>query len=140
VLSGASGLKNSFPDWTKRELCALARRLVDTACRLHEMGILFGCFNPASVYVKSPEEVYFTDTDCWQIEGYPVLSQNITFTPPELAAEQSGLRLYTLDQDNYQVALLTFMIMMPGKYPYAKRRKGGADAGLRDMSFTFSIM
>ena len=98
-----------------------------------------GCFNPASVYIESQEKVYFVDTDAWQIEGYPVLSRNLTFTPPELLGSTEKLHMYTPDEDNYQAALLAFMLMLPGKYPYAKRRRKNDDDSLRNMSFPFSL-
>ena len=122
VLGGEAKLAQNFPNWNKIDLCTLAHTLIDTIRNVHKLGVRFGCFNPASVYITSPADVYFVDCDSWQIEGYPVMSKNVTFTPPELIDEMNTPRLYNQDEENYQTALLFFMIMLPGKYPYAKQK------------------
>lgn len=139
VLSGVSGLQLHFPTWDKRDLCVLARTILQKMQKLHQAGVLFGCINPASIYVVSQDTVYFVDADAWQMDGYPVLSRNMTFTPPELLGDGKRLHLFTMDEENYQVALMTFMLMLPGKYPYAKRKRTSEDESLRSMSFPFSI-
>ena len=139
ILSGASGIEKHFPGWDKRDICAVALTILRTVCTLQKAGIYFGCFNPASVYVESARKVYFVDADTWQIEGYPVISRNITFTPPELLPIEKKLHMFTADEENYQAALLAFMLMMPGKYPYAKRNRKADDDSIRNMSFPFSI-
>ena len=139
VLSGTAAIKQFFPTWDKRDICTVSHTILDTICKLQKLGIRFGCFNPASVYIVNPTEVYFVDTDSWQIEGYPTLSRNVTFTPPELLSEQQKPRLFNKDEENYQIALLTFMLMMPGKYPYAKKRRVDSYESIKDMSFPFSL-
>lgn len=139
VLNGASGLEKFFPDWNKSDICDLAYTILDTICKVHKLGVLLGCFNPATVYIVDKDEVYFVDVDNWQVEGYPVMSRNITFTPPELVSEEKKPHLYTIDEENYQIALLAFMLMMPGKYPYAKRKNNNEIDCIRDMAFPFSV-
>lgn len=139
VLNGATGLSQYFPQWNKRDICILAETILDKICKMHDLGILFGCINPATIYIVSPKEVYFVDTDCWQIEGYPALSRNQTFTPPELLRDNKVQMIYTTDQENYQIALLTFMLMMPGKFPYAKGKDSNERDSIIDMAFPFSV-
>ncbi len=139
ILSGISGLKQFFPTWNKKDICVVARTILDTICKLHRLGVCFGCLNPASIYIASKTEVYFVDADNWQIEGFPTLSRNVTFTPPELLSEHQKPHLFTRDEENYQIALLTFMLMMPGKYPYAKRKCGNDYESTKEMSFPFSV-
>ena len=139
IFGGTSGIEKHFPRWDKRDICAVALTILRTVCQLQKLGVVFGCFNPASVYIMSTDKVYFVDVDAWQLEGYPVLSRNMTFTPPELLGDPKKVRLFTTDQENYQTALLAFMLMMPGKYPYAKKNRKTDDDSLRNMSFPFSI-
>ncbi len=139
VLSGLSGISRYFPNWDRRDVCAVALTILRTYNTIRATGALMGCFNPASVYIDSSDKVYFVDTDAWQIEGYPVLSRNLTFTPPEQLGSTEKLHMYTPDEDNYQAALLAFMLMLSGKYPYAKRKHKNEDDSLRTMSFPFSI-
>jgi len=113
--------------------------ILDKIRKMHDMGLLFGCINPASIYIVGTSDVFFVDTDCWQIEGYPALSRNQTFTPPELLRNNNNQLLYSMDEENYQVAVLTFMLMMPGKFPYAKRENVDERNGIIDMAFPFSV-
>ena len=139
VLKGMTGLSQYFPHWNKRDICTLTSTILFKICKMHDLGLYFGCFNPSSIYITSPDEVYFVDTDSWQIEGYPAISRNQTFTPPELLRENKTQLLYTIDQENYQVSLLTFMLMMPGKFPYAKGKGADESESIKNMSFPFSV-
>lgn len=139
ILNGNTGLSQFFPNWNKRNLCDLTENILETICKIHNIGVLFGCINPSSIYISSDKEVYFVDTDAWQIEGYPALSKNQTFTPPELLKNNSSPYLYSADQEYYQIALLTFMLMMPGKFPYAKGKGSNERESIINMSFPFSI-
>ena len=139
VFNGATGLSQSFPQWDKKDLCVLTMTILDKICKMHDLGLMFGCINPASIYIASTNDVYFVDTDCWQIEGYPALSRNQTFTPPERLRDNSTQLLYSMDEENYQIAVLTFMLMMPGKFPYAKRENIDERNSIIDMSFPFSV-
>lgn len=139
VFNGATGLTQFFPQWSKKDLCILAITILDKIQRMHELGIMFGCINPASIYIMAAKEVYFVDADSWQIEGYPALSHNQTFSPPEVLRTGRTQLMYTLDQENYQMAVLTFMLMMPGKFPYAKGRNADERDSIMDMSFPFSV-
>ncbi len=139
VFNGATGLSQFFPQWNKCDLCVLTMTILDKIRKMHDLGILFGCINPASIYIAGANDVYFVDTDSWQIEGYPALSRNQTFTPPELLRDNSIQSLYSLDQENYQIAVLTFMLMMPGKFPYAKGKGADERNSIIDMAFPFSV-
>lgn len=139
VLNGATGLSRYCRGWDRYNLCVLTVTILDMICRMHEKGIYFGCINPSSIYVSGDAKVFFVDTDCWQIEGYPALSQNQTFTPPEILKDNKKVFLYTEDQENYQVAVLIFMLLMPGKFPYAKMNRENERDSIINQSFPFSI-
>lgn len=139
VFAGRAGLQQYFPNWDKHDLCDLALTIVSIICKLNMLGIRFGCVNPASIYVESSTSVFFVDLDEIQIEGFPVLSQNLTFTLPERIDKPKTPYLFTEDEENYQIALLVFMIMMPGRFPYAKRKSRSETDSIRDMFFPFGI-
>lgn len=135
------GITKNLPGWNKTHICLLALTLLDAITEMHKKGILFGCLNPATVYFSpnNPGKVYFVDVDNWQIEGYPASSKNITFTPPEAVDQTNPFKLYTLDQDYYQVAVLTYLLMMPGKFPYSKRRDSNVAEAIKERAFPFSF-
>lgn len=139
VFNGATGLSQFFPQWNKYDLCVLTMTILERIHKMHNLGLLFGCINPASIYIAEKNEVYFVDTDCWQIENYPALSRNQTFTPPELLRDNSSQLLYSIDEENYQIAVLVFLLMMPGKFPYAKGKKADERNSITDMAFPFSV-
>ena len=75
--------------------------------------------------------------DTYQIEGYPILSYERVMQAPELQDTSEGMRLYTKQQDNYEIALLVFMLLMPGKFPYNKGNNKSISESVKNMSFAF---
>lgn len=112
-----AGIESNFPDWTKVDICDLTVTILSKIRFLHSQNVLMGCINPAAILVDSKDRVYFTDTDNYQIEGFPSTAYNLSFTPPELLDKK--MYLATRDNENFAVAQLVFMLMMPGKTPYA---------------------
>lgn len=128
-------LQTYFPDWDKKDLCDLAVTILRIIQYLHNMNILMGCINPAAIRVAGKDEVYFVDTDNYQVEGFPTLVYNTSFTPPELQGRK--IYLCTKENENYAVAVLVFMLMMPGKIPYAIGPNQTIDQAIQDRQFPF---
>lgn len=135
---GEEQLKSHFPNWNKKDLCDLTICILEHIKYLQDRHIFFGCLNPQSIFVKDKNHVSFVDMDCYQIEGYPCVSQNITFQPPELQLSGIRNRLYTQQTENYEIAELVFMLMMPGKIPYAREKDVGMAQSIANMKFPFS--
>lgn len=135
---GEEQLKQNFPNWNKKDLCDLTICMLEHIIFLQDRHVFFGCVNPQSIFVKSKNQVYFVDMDCYQIEGYPCVSQNITFQPPELQKSGIHKRLYTQQTENYEIAELVFMLLMPGKLPYAKEKSTDMAQSIANMKFPFS--
>ncbi len=131
-----AGIQTNFPGWTKPDLCDLAATILETITYLHSMNILLGCINPAAIRVVSKDEVYFVDTDNYQVEGFPSLVYNVSFTPPEF----QGRKLYLSgkENENFAVAMLVFMLMMPGKTPYALDQARSPSDAIVEKQFAFS--
>lgn len=129
-------LQTHFPSWDKKDLCDLTITILRIIQYLHSMNILMGCINPAAIRIASKDEVYFVDTDNYQVEGFPTLVYNVSFTPPEL----QGRRLYLckMENENYAIAVLVFMLMMPGKTPYTMDPNKSAQEAIEEKQFPFS--
>lgn len=125
-----------FPNWTKADICTLALTVLSKIQELHKRGVLFGCINPAAIRVLSQTTVYFCDTDDYQIEGYPSLSNNISFAAPENLEKR--LYLATLDSENFSVAELMFMLLMTGKTPYLSGNSNTIET-IKRMRFPFFV-
>lgn len=87
--------------------------------------------------VVSPTEVYFVDTDSYQIEDLPCPVGVVPFTPPELQGKTYNSFLRTMGNENFAVATLMFMLMLSGKSPYAQL--GGEDVAtnIKNMNFSY---
>ena len=135
---GEDQLKRHFPTWNKMDLCDLTLCILEHIIFLQDRNVFFGCINPQSIFVKDKNHVYFVDMDSYQIEGYPCTAQNITFQPPELQMSGIRKRLYTQQTEMYEIAELIFMLLMPGKTPYAKEKNADMAQSIANMKFPFS--
>lgn len=120
-------LKRYFPNWTKQDTVTLCITILKKLKYLHDRNVILGDINPNNILVVSPTEVYFVDTDSYQIEGFPCPVGTINFTAPEIQRKDFSTFLRTIGNERFAVATLLFMIMLPGKPPVlpAGRRKPG---------------
>lgn len=137
-LMSQQGLERNFPDWNKYNLVHLVNTILDKIIYLQKRNVLFGIINPSSIFVEDEDHVYFADMDTYQIEGYPILTHEKIMQPPELQNADGHFRLYTHQQDNYEIALLVFMLLMPGKFPYNKGRNKSISESIQKMTFAFN--
>lgn len=117
-------LKN-FPNWKKRDTVELCITILEKIKYLHNRNIVMGDINPANILVVSPKEVYFVDTDSYQVENFPCPVGTNNYTAPEIQRKHFSDFLRTIGNENFAVATLLFMIMLPGKPPYSQQ--GGED-------------
>lgn len=136
-LMSQQGLEKNFPEWDRRSLTHLTKVILDKIVYLQDRNILFGLINPSAIFVKDENHVYFTEMDMYQIEGYPVLSHERVLQAPELQNVGEEMRLYSKQQDNYEIALLVFMLLMPGKFPYNKGNNKDISESIKKMNFAF---
>lgn len=112
-------LKKNFPDWQRKDTVQLCITILKKIKYLHDRNIIIGDINPNNILVVSPNEVYFVDTDSYQIEGYPCPVGTINYTAPEIQRKKFDTFLRTMGNEQFAVATLLFMIMLPGKPPYS---------------------
>lgn len=112
-------LKKYFPNWKKKDTVQLCITILKKFKYLHDRNIILGDINPNNILVVSPNEVYFVDTDSYQIEGYPCPVGTINYTAPEIQRKKFDTFLRTIGNEQFAVATLLFMIMLPGKPPYS---------------------
>lgn len=112
-------LKKNFPNWKKKDTVQLCITILKKFKYLHDRNIILGDINPNNILVVSPTEVYFVDTDSYQIEGYPCPVGTINYTAPEIQKKKFETFLRSMGNEQFAVATLLFMIMLPGKPPYS---------------------
>lgn len=128
-----------LPNWKKRDTVELCVTILKKMQYLHDRNIIMGDINPANILVVSPKEVYFVDTDSYQIEDFPCPVGTVNYTAPEIQKKTYGSFLRTKGNEAFAVATLLFMIMLPGKPPYAQQ--GGVDPiqNIINMDFAYPL-
>lgn len=131
--------ERKFPGWKKKDTVQLCITILEKIKYLHDRNIILGDINPANILVVSPTEVYFVDTDSYQIEGFPCPVGMITFTAPEIQKKHFPDFLRTKGNEYFAIATLLFMIMLPGKPPYSQQ--GGEDqiSNIMKMNFSYPL-
>lgn len=132
-----AGLEEHFPHWDKRSLVTLTRTVLDAVICLHDRNILFGNVDMNSILVVDEKTVYFTNTEGYQIEGFPCDRQNTPFQPPEYQLEERRLRLYTPQEERFGLATLVFMLLMNGREPYVQGKNRSLAESIAKMEFPF---
>ena len=102
--------KSLFPNWTKIELTRLALTILKKIGLLHDHNILVGDLNPFNINVVNQNEIYFLDTDSFQIDNYPCPVGTIDFTAPEIQGVNFTSFLRKKEHEYYAIATLLFMI------------------------------
>ena len=130
-------LIKNFPHWQKKDTVRLCITILEKIKYLNERNIILGDINPANILVVSPEEVYFVDADSYQIGEFPCPVGTINYTAPEIQRKSYSTFLRTQGNENFAIATLLFMLMVPGKPPYAQQ--GGEDpiANITNMDFSY---
>ncbi|MCM1024583.1 MAG: zinc-ribbon domain containing protein [Prevotella sp.] len=126
-----------LPGWKKRDTVELCVTILKKIRYLHNRNIILGDINPANILVVSPTEVYFVDSDSYQIEDFPCPVGTVTFTAPEIQGKRFGEFLRTMGNEDFAVATLLFMIMLPGKSPYAQQGGGSPIENIVKMDFSY---
>lgn len=126
-----------LPNWKKRDTVELCVTILKKIKYLHDRNIILGDINPANILVVSPTEVYFVDTDSYQVQDFPCPVGTVTFTAPEIQGVRFGEFLRTMGHEEFAVATLLFMIMLPGKSPYAQQGGGSPGENIKKMDFSY---
>lgn len=137
MFKGERGMGRCFASWTRQDLVSLAISILTIIKKIHESGILIGDINGSNILVKSPTEVYFVDTDSFQINDYPCPVGTMEFTAPEIQGKNYNSFLRTIGNENFAVAVLLFRLMMFGLNPYAQQDGAGIEHNIRTGDFSF---
>lgn len=129
----------NFPDWKKEDITQLCITILYKIKYLHDRNIILGDINPANILVISPKEVYFVDTDSYQIEEFPCPVGTVNYTAPEIQGKKYSDFLRTKENEYFAVATLLFMLLITGKTPYAQQ--GGEDQmrNIAKMDFSYPL-
>jgi len=105
--------------WTRLDLVELCLTWLKIIKQLHDINVLIGDVNPPNVFVKSAKEVILIEADKFQVEDFPCPQRSIDYIAPELRGHKPGTYLQTKEQEEYAIATLIFMVLLPGKHPFS---------------------
>lgn len=129
--------KEKHPDWKRDDLVRICIAILKKVEYLHSKNIIIGDLNPGNILVKSPTEVFFVDTDSYQIEDFPCPVGQCNYTAPEIQGKEYNSFLRTMGNENFALATLLFQIMLPGKLPYAHAGGGRQNENILEMNFPY---
>jgi len=132
-------LEQNFPQWERKNLVDLAITILKKIKMLNELNIIIGDINPLNILIQSSQEIYFVDTDSYQIEDFPCQVSMINFTAPEIQGQHFTKFLRTQAHENFAIATLLFMILMPGKPPYSQQGGGYPKELIKKQDFSYPL-
>ncbi len=131
--------KEKHPDWKREDLVQLCITILKKMDYLHSKNIIMGDINPGNILVKSPTEVFFVDTDSYQIEDLPCPVGQCNYTAPEIQGKEYNSFLRTMGNENFAIATLLFQILLPGKLPYSHADGGKQNENILEMNFPYRL-
>lgn len=131
-------MQQHFPRWKKEDLVQLCLTIVEKVECLHRMNLILGDINANNILAESPTEVYFVDTDSYQVQDYPCPVGKDLFTAPEIMGRNYAEFLRTPEHENFSLAVLLFMVLMLGKHPYSRQDGGSPAENIRSGIFPYA--
>ena len=130
-------LKTKYKNWNRIHLTKVALNILYKIEELHKYNIILGDINPGNILVDNENNIYFIDTDSYQIEGYPCPVGMPLYTKQEKHNIKYENYLRTKDDDIYAISILLFLIMLPGKSPFAFKGGGSAKENMKPENFPY---
>lgn len=131
--------REKHPDWKRAELVQICLTILEKINYLHSMNVIMGDINPGNILVNSPTEVFFVDTDSYQIEEFPCPVGQCNYTAPEIQGREYNSFLRTIGNENFALATLLFQILLPGKLPYSHAGGGKQNENILEMNFPYRL-
>ena len=111
-------------NWDRYKLSKIAVDILQKIHKLHQYNIILGDINPQNILINDEKNIFFIDTDSFQIEDYPCPVGVAQYTRPENDYKTNYKDyLRTKEDDVFAAFTLVFQIMLLGTTPYA--HKGG---------------
>ena len=132
-------LEKYFPVWSRKNLVQLSITWLEKIVALHSFNILVGDVNPLNVLIKTDQELYFVDTDSYQIDDFPCPVGMANFTAPEIQGKNFAAFMRSPEHEYFAIATLLFMILLPGKPPYSHQGGGDTIENIQKGDFSYPL-
>lgn len=128
-------LLKKLPNWKRIDLVRLAVRVAEIVDGLHRQNVILGDINPNNILVTPDGRVTFVDLDSAQVADYPCPVGMVNFTRPQHHGKDFSSYLRDFDDDRFALAVMLFMILVPGKPPYSHTGGGEPGENIRKKNF-----
>lgn len=118
-------LRKTYPSWTRLDLVRLAESILRGVQTLHEKSILLGDVNARNIMVRADSSISLIDCDSFQMGSFVCPVGSLPYLAPELIGLDLKVVRRTMAHENFAIATLIFMVLLPGKPPFSHR--GGTD-------------
>lgn len=125
VCKPQKGCVRGFPKWNRRDLVIAAQNMVETFGKLHEKTITMGDVNPGNIMVDEDKNIYFVDTDSYQISSKYLCTVGMPlYTSPRIHEElkKEHAKNFTIFRKKwdeiYAMTVLIFQILFVGQQPF----------------------
>ena len=129
--------REKFPTWNRLNLVIASLNILEKIKNLHDHNIILGDINPSNILIQENNEVFFIDTDSYQIEEYPCTVGMVPYTKKNHHKKTYSEYLRTKDDDIFAACVLIFQIMLPGKLPYSFRGGTGTKDNMSTDNFPY---
>jgi len=105
---------------------------------LHKNNILLGDINLMNIMVDIHNcKSYLIDTDSFQVGDFNCPVGSVAFTAPEIQNKNFNMFKRTINNENFAIATLLFMIFHAGQSPYAFRGGTSPQENIKQRNFTY---
>lgn len=127
-----------FPDLDRFNVVHVLLQIIDGVVDLHGQQIYVGDFNFENFVVNTTAtQVYFIDTDGYQIDNHPCLFVRPEYIPPEHIDRDASEIVRSPESDSFSLAILLFQALMKMRHPYDTVGGGDLIDNLRDGHFPY---
>ena len=114
-------LKRKYPHWDRSKLVEIALNFAVAVEFLNERNVIIGDINPMNVLVSNDgTDIKIVDCDSFQVEDHPCPVGTINFTAADIQGKDYKSFLRNKAHEEFALATMLFMILMPGKPPYSQ--------------------
>jgi serine/threonine protein kinase/rRNA-processing protein FCF1 len=132
-------LLKKLPNWRRIDLVRLAIRVAEIVDGLHRHNVILGDINPNNILVMPEGRVTFVDLDSAQVADNPCPVGMVNFTRPQHHGKNFDSYLRDFDDDRFALAVMLFMILVPGKPPYSHAGGGEPGENIRKKNFPYPV-
>lgn len=104
--------------WDRKTLVICLINIMKIFEYLHKNNIIVGDINGANIMIEDYDKVYLVDTDSFQLDKYPCTVENQIFVDPTLRLNDGEKHAYTIEEDQYKLAIIAYNMIMTGQMPY----------------------